>query len=249
LAATHIAFYREHLEPNAKTIRRAYLESTGVRELLEELNGLPSDRALATSQPVRSAIAWGLERWLEMLDQDELNDWASRGFAIETAFESIDIPWFQPDRWLENMALLRPLLLDRPVQSVQDHVRLRLTEVYRAFTFGLWMSAIALCRSLTEFALKQNAPRLGIAITHSLASGVLEEKTFKHLSDDVCRLLPDLCTPLRSVRQAGNRILHPKGRHVIAFPHVMREEALDCIRATQTAVERLYLQVVAEGKQ
>jgi hypothetical protein len=55
--------------------------------------------------------------------------------------------------------------------------------------------------------------------------------------------------PLERVRGAGNRIFHPKKRDVIAFPYVMREEALDCIRATQIAVESLYLHAVAMAKQ
>jgi len=42
------------------------------------------------------------------------------------------------------------------------------------------------------------------------------------------------------VREAGNRILHPKKRDVISHPKVMRSEALDCIRAARLIVESVF---------
>jgi hypothetical protein len=98
LAGSHIAFYRESLEPNAKVIRRAYWESTGDREVLESLEDSLSEETPGTAQPIRSAVSWGLERWHDMLDHEEIDDWLSRGFAIESAISVVDLRPLRPLR-------------------------------------------------------------------------------------------------------------------------------------------------------
>jgi hypothetical protein len=123
---------------------------------------------------------------------------------------------------------------------MRDHVRYRLLEIYRAFTFGLWMSAIALSRSLVEFSLRTNAPRYNVSITKDGLDGRPEDKSLKRLGEDFAIHLPELSKPIEIVRDTGNRILHPKKHDVIAHPKVMRSEALECIRAARQVVEAVY---------
>ena len=190
-----------------------------------------------------NAMSWALERWNDMLEEDESLDWHDRGFNINGAKELVGMPWFQPDDWSQNLKLLHPILVDRPQQVMRDHVRYRLTEIYRAFAYGLWMAAVALSRSLVEYSLKANATRLGISTTFVGLGGRPEDKSLKQLGEEVAAVLPALGAPIETVRDTGNRILHPKKHDVIAHPKVMRSEALDCIRAPRVIVETLYSEV------
>lgn len=105
------------------------------------------------------------------------------------------------------------------------------------------MAAVALSRSLVEFSLKANATRLGVSITYVGAGGRPESKSLKQLGEEVGKVIRALTAPIETVRETGNRILHPKKHDVIARPKVMRAEALDCIRATRFIVETLYSEV------
>jgi hypothetical protein len=192
------------------------------------------------SAPILSAMSWGLERWHDMLDEEERFDWLERGFDVKSAQEMASMPWFRPDDWSQHLKLLQPVLVDRPAHELRNHVRYRLTEIYRAFSFGLWMASIALCRSLVEFSLKTNSHRLGIMTTYVGPGGRTDDKSLKQLGKEIVHVVPILAKPIETVRETGNRILHPKKRDVIAHPTVMRAEALECIRAARIIVENLY---------
>ncbi|MCX5814356.1 MAG: hypothetical protein NT178_17700 [Proteobacteria bacterium] len=238
-------FYANLLEPNAIKLRDIFLNITGFgeslgvagwEELLEGLN--PSD----TKTPIANAVSWGLERWWTMLDDGEQQDWLERGFNIEAAIDLVDKGFFAPDLWLENQRLLRPVLVARPLNTVPSHVQYRLREIYRSFVHGLWMSSIALSRSVAEYAIIDNGPRLGLEVSQEWR-GKKEFKKLERLIDEVAAKYPNLRTPLEKVRTTGNRILHPKKKRdveVISFPKVMREEALVCIKGTRLVVESLY---------
>ena len=243
LAAAHRRFYNEVIVPHGKCLQRAYFEITGMGMLVDILD----DPKYQKPKPITlNAMSWALERWSNMLDEDESFDWHDRGFNISGAEELVGMPWFQPDEWLQNLKLLQPVLIDRKPEVMRDHVRYRLTEIYRAFTYGLWMSALALSRSLVEFTLKANAKRLGISPTYDGRAGTPEDKSLKKLGEDVAKVLPELAVPIEKVRETGNRILHPKKQNVIAHPHVMSDETLDCILATRLIVETLYSEIVPE---
>lgn len=233
----HRAFYNEIIVPHGKTLQRAYFGIAGLDLLICLLDEPVDERP---SFLLLEAINWGLERWVDMLDEDESTDWYERGFDIKGALELVNMPWFQPDEWSRNLKYLQPVLVDRSPQIMRDHVHYRLTEIYRAFAYGLWMAAIALSRSLVEFSLKANAARLGISQTLIGSGGRREDKSLKQLGEEVARLIPALAVPIETVRDTGNRILHPKKQDVISHPKVMRAEALDCIRAAKLIVETLY---------
>lgn len=134
------------------------------------------------------------------------------------------------------METLKPVLVTRGANTIRDHVHYRMTEIYRAFTFGLWMSAIALTRSLVEFCLRDNAHRFDVELTDPSGN----EKTLKRLGEEMATHIQDLAEHVDRVRDTANRILHPKKRGVIAFPKVMRKEALECLESARTVVELLY---------
>ena len=235
-------FYKELILPHGKSLQRAYFEIAGLSMLIDLLDDPTDDKPKPL---MRNAIRLGLDRWNDILEKDESFEWYERGFNIEGAQDLVAMPWFQPDEWSQNLKFLQPVLVDRSLREIRDHVRYRLTEIYRAFAYGLWMAAIALSRSLVEFSLKANARRLNIVITYTGVGGRSEDKSLKQLGDEVACALPALAASIETVRETGNRILHPTKNDVIAYPKVMRAEALECIRAARLIVESLYSEVPA----
>jgi hypothetical protein len=236
-------FYTNVLEPNGNKLRDIFLDITGLRGSLGVTDWKELQTALSPPQKgIANAVSWALERWWTMLEEGEQEDWLERGFNIEAALDLVDKGFFAPDCWLENQRLLRPILIDRPLNDVPQHVQYRFREIYNSFTYGLWMSAISLSRSVSEFAIIDNGPRLNLDIT-SKWNGKIVFKSFESLIYEVAQKYPILRSRLEKVRLTGNRILHPKRRNdaeVISFPKVEREEALKCIKSARFVVERLY---------
>lgn len=236
-------FYTNVLEPNGNKLRNIFLDITGLRESLGVSDWQELRTALNPPQKsIANAVSWALERWWTMLEEGEQEDWLERGFNVKDALDIVDKGFFAPDSWLENQRLLRPVLLDRPLNTVPQHVQGRFREIYHSFTYGLWMSAICLSRSVSEFAIIDNGPRLGLDIT-SIWNGKKTFKSFEGLIDEVSQKYPVLRPRLEKVRKTGNRILHPKRKNdveIISFPKVERDEALKCIKSTRFVVERLY---------
>jgi len=242
LSQDHRSFYNEIVIPHGDLLQRAYYEIANIGFLIDFWDEA-TDRNRKPNHFRRNAISWALERWSDTMDEDDEVSWYDRGFNILGASELVGMPWFQPDEWSRNLKYLQPVLVDRQSNVMQIHVRQRLTEIYRAFTFGLWMSAVALSRSLIEYSLKQNAARFNISSTYQGGDGGKEDKSLARLGNDVAEVLPALKESIEKIREAGNRILHPRKHDVIALPMVMRSEALDCIIATKLIVETLYSEV------
>jgi hypothetical protein len=237
----HRTFWTDTLSRQASKLQRAYLHAAGLG-IMADIVDFPS----ADTQPRLSkhnAMNWGLQRWYDNSTDEELSEWEDRGFDIQGALELTSQPWFKPDHWSLNLHLLSPVVVDRPTSVLRDHVRYRLVEIYRAFSFELWMSAIALSRSLVDFSLRSNAPRFDLITTITSSQGEELDKSLKQLAADYSARLPNLEQPLQLVRDTGNRILHPKKRDVIAHPKVMKSEALDCIKAARLIVEVVYSEV------
>jgi hypothetical protein len=237
--SAHRTFYNEILLPHGKALQRAHLEIEGLSLLVGLLEDAPEEKSKSS---MLNAISWSLERW-NIIDEDERFDWYERGFDIDGAQELVAMPWFRPDDWSQNLRLLQPVLVDRPTKVMRDHVHYRLIEIYRAFAFGLWMAAIALSRSLVEFSVKANASRLGFSTTYQRSNGEIEEKSLWQLGEDVAAVNPELAIPIETVRDTGNRILHPTKHDIVSHPKVMRDEALKCVRAASLVVEGVYSEV------
>ena len=245
--SAHRKNYYEIVVDHGPAIQRAHLKAAGLGEFLDILETTDD----ANPKPYRlNALVFALERWRDSRDNelDEFewtHEWYERGFNIDGAIEVIETPWFQPDQWAQNLRLLRPVLIDRRTDSLRDLARHRLTEVYRAFTFGLWLASIALSRSLVEYAIKANASRLSIELVSVTTEGRREDKSLRDLQQEVSMVLPSLSASLEAVRFTGNRILHPSKHDVVSHPVVLRSEALSCVLATKQIVETLYSELPA----
>jgi hypothetical protein len=236
-------FYTVELEPNANKLFDIWVDIKGLKELMvllsKELNQPHRER------PIAKAMDAALDRWVNVLTDGELKEWLEEGFSIETAGNFLDKAFFAPDLWLENSRLLsRPILLGRHQRNsnVPLHIKTRLTEIYRAFIYGLWMSAIALSRSVAEYAIINNAGRFDIDPIDE-RKGRNYSKPFGRLIDEIAEIRPELRDPLETVQDAGNRTLHPKkksGNKILLLPKAMRNEALECVIQTRFVVENLY---------
>jgi hypothetical protein len=232
LPPAHAKFLREELLPNARFIQEAHLKASGQEIFLDLLKDDDNGSGLT----VKNSL-WFTVDYVDLkLDDDDDRRW-----MVGVASEVLDETWFQPDRWRENMRLLRPALVGRDESSVPTHVRVRLAEVYRTFTFGAWMATIALCRAIAEFSLINRASYLGMQATRKGADGVERYKRLDELIEIASGKHSELWESLKTLQDAGNRVLHPKKKqNVIASPHVLRAEALNCIMATVRVVEVLY---------
>lgn len=232
LPVAHAKFLREELLPNARTIQEALFKSSGLEILLDLLKENDNGSGLT----VKNSMWFAIDYLDLMLDDDDDRRW-----MVDIASEVLDEAWFQPDRWRENMRLLRPALVGRDESSVPTHVRVRLAEVYRTFMFGAWMATIALCRAIAEFSLINRASYLGIQAIRKGSDGVERYRKLDELIELASVKHPELRDNLKTLQDAGNRVLHPKKKqNVIASPRVLREEARDCVKATVRVVEVLY---------
>jgi len=232
LPAAHAEFLREKLLPNARTIQEADLKASGEEMLLELLKYEGSGSPLT----VKNSMWFAVDYVDLMLDEDDDRRW-----MVDVASEVLDETWFQPDSWRENLRLLRPALVGRDESSVPTHVRVRLAEVYRTFMFGAWMATIALSRAIAEFSLINRASYLNIQATRKGSDGVERYRKLDELIELASGKHPELRDGLKTLQDAGNRVLHPKKKQsVIASPRVLQREALDCIKAMVRVVEVLY---------
>ena len=227
LPAPHAKFLREQLLPHSKLLQTAYLKASGSEILLSLLEDIDTE----SSRPVWSAIRFTAEYAGLMLEGEDERRW-----EVEIVEDVLDEPWFHPDRWRNNFRPLRPILIGHSESSIPPSIRFRLTEVYRAFTFGTWMAAIALGRATVEFALISRAPHFGFL--------PVRRNKYLMLNDLINRAipkLPSLKASLITIEEAGNRVLHPKkDQNIIPSPKILRPEALACVRATTHVVEELY---------
>lgn len=227
MPASHAKFLREKLLPHAKLLQTAHLKASGSEMFLELLEDIDTEG----SRPVWNAIRFTADYTRQMLDDEDERQWEVR--IVEDA---LDQSWFRPDRWQNNLRALRPVLVGRDESSIPPSVRFRLTEVYRAFTFGAWMATIALGRATVEFGLIHRASHLGFSATR--------KNKYLMLNDLISQAIPKVPTLkacLIAIKEAGNRVLHPrKDQNVIPSPKILRSEALECVRATTQVIEVLY---------
>lgn len=120
-------FYTNAIEPNAIKFRDIFLDIAGLGESLgvggwkELLEGLTPPNI---KTPIANAFSGALDRWWNILDDEEEQEWLDQGFNIEAAVELVDKGFFAPDFWLENQRLLRPVLVDRPLNTIPSHVQI-----------------------------------------------------------------------------------------------------------------------------
>lgn len=234
LAESNAQFLRSTFLPNIGAIEQAYFADEPLLfELLGERQELPP---LSGYRGIRDAIWFTAEYTNVMMDEDD-----ERRHNIDTVFDLVDEPWFVPDQWDANLRALRPLILEIDEKQIPARIRMRLAEVHRSFTYGAWMATIALSRAVIEFALIERAPALGYSATQVDKQGREEFMNLNRLIASAASVRSELEGDLETLREAGNRILHPKRRqNVVPSPKILREEAFACVQAATRALELLY---------
>jgi hypothetical protein len=239
-ALPHKAFLADELIPNAKAITGTLWESFMLPLFVGETDDMTESSEtddITDSVRYKNALNHLLDFWLDTLSGWEKEEHSDFIDTCNELREIINGSWFDPDGWSERQRMLRPVLLPNGrTDRVRDHVRVRLTEVYRAFVFGQFMSSVALCRTLAEFALAQNARKLGFPMENDNPW----DRTLSQLIAGIRGQHPALAAHTEAIRDVGNRVIRPQKRSVVALPRVLQAEALDCIEHTVAVLEVLY---------
>lgn len=230
-----LLFYRNELKPNAHLIQEAFLRTTGLWELLpDDLFSYDPLKGL----PVLSTIESALEYLDETIDEEDKRRYEI--FSFEGARKIVGLPFFKPDEWLQNLRLLEPVLTGQPKAKIPQHIQFRLAEMYRGFILNQWFSVIALSRTILEYTILNCSTRFEIDAVKSKADGKTEYWKLEKLVDLVSEKHPTIKDDMTTVRQAGNRIMHPKKHDVISHPHIIQKEALECLQGIKRVVEYAY---------
>jgi hypothetical protein len=234
LAPSHADFLRTKLMPNIGAIEQAYFADD---PLLLEVLGTNADlEAVPTRKSIRDAL-W----FTTSYTNDMLADPDDRRHNVDTAFALLEEPWFAPDLWAANVRSLRPVILGLEESRIPQRIRNRVVEMHRSFVFGAWMAAVALSRAVVEFALIERAPNIGFAATRTSRKGVEEYLPLHELISNASKARPEIESDVERLRDAGNRILHPKKKqNIVPSPKVLREEAFTCIESATRVLESLY---------
>jgi len=233
LSPSHARFVRNVLLPNGPSIRRAFLLTD---ELGEIFRGPANSEIKKPGRAAENALLFVTDLADSQFSVDDIGR-----SNVDTAYDLIAKPWFQPDAWLLNIKSLRPVILEIDASRIPLRIRARVAETHKAFVFGAWMATIAMCRSLVEFSLIDTAPRTGIKASKTGTDSLERYQRLDVLISELCSVAPDLELDLRRLQDAGNRILHPrKKQNIIPTPMILKSEALDSIRSAVRIVEYLY---------
>jgi len=246
-----VSFYRDELKPNSRLIKETFLQLH--KEFFQKIGlwGLVSDRMSylypeseqehITGVRVRNTIEAALNFFDETIDEeDERRD---ESFSFEGAWDIIDHQFvgFRPDEWLQNLRLLEPVLTGKPKATIPQRIQLRLFDAYQGFVLNQWFGVIALSRAILEDNILTHADRLGINPYSNSTDG--KRQGFKHLGELiylVSKKHPELKNDMKTIKRAGDRILHPKKTDVTSHPHIFRKEALECLQGIKRIVEYVY---------
>lgn len=177
-----------------------------IREILYGPTSWSSGKRLWTT------FAQGIDEVRGLLERNS-GGGLDENFFPEEADEVIEsrLIQFDPDAWRERALSLAPVRVGRINLLLPGNLRLRLEEIYRTYVFGCWMSVITLSRAALEYALLDNASRLGLS-THwpPDRDGRTRSKRLSDLVEDYAGLVPSIAHDLQRLREFGNSYLHPK---------------------------------------
>ncbi len=237
-----LTFLREEIKPQLPHVKAAldHLDPDGkfIREFLYE----PTDGNTA-GHSIRATFDQGLDQVYQLLDRN--SDWEGRGgFQPEAVGEFLDsrLVNFEPDAWLARAREITPIRTSRSNVELPMHLRIRLEELYRAYVFGLWVSVLGLCRSIMEYAIVDNAHKFKITRQNPPdRSGRQQDKKLSHLIEELAESLPLLRKPMESLRDQGNKYLHPKNTDMSKESLLRRQiEAKQALITLLQVVEDLY---------
>ena len=240
-----LAFLREQLRPRLTSIRAA-------ADLLDPEGKLIRDCIFDAYAGNHSAeapyVEWGIDEALVALKQllgrnpefDEGHD-----FALVRISEFMDsqLVQFEPDAWLERAQQLTPIRSGRSNFSLPGQVRIRMQELHRAFVFGLWLSVLTLSRGILEYAILDNAAKLGIDPRWPTdQSGKRRSKKLSHLIDELGPQLPAHMQSMETLRELGNNYIHPAKTDTSKALMFSREaDAKKALQLLVDVVEAIYM--------
>jgi hypothetical protein len=134
-------------------------------------------------------------------------------------------------------------LLGRVNLVLPGQLRIRLEEIHRTFVFGCWISVISLSRAALEYALHDNAKRLDVAtIWPTDRDGKARSKRLTDLIDDYKNIIPTIAENLATIRDLGNKYMHPKaGKSGRLDLDDLQQDCSTIIYAIGTTIEGIYL--------
>ncbi len=238
-----LRYYRNHVAPDEKVIE------TVLRTLRPELfEFFEFWSEFVSAQLLHGKIHRTFEVALERM-HDLVRDFPEleKEFALESADEvvSSDLIDFDPDDWTRNTRRLRPVMVGKRTDCIPAHIRLRLIEMHRTLTFGNWISAAVLARSILEYAILDNAARWNISLTWDVTIQSRRErkrKSLEDLVDAVAEQIPRLKEEMHYIREEGNAFAHPTRERVSKERLFSRRDvAFECYEKLVGILEDVYL--------
>lgn len=150
---------------------------------------------------------------------------------------------FEPDGWLKNADELYPVKTARNGAEIPVHAKHRLTEIYRSYTFGNWLSVLSLSRSVLEYVILDNIHKFKIEPTYKITmpKHQVKQKRLIDLIDELGDELPELKIHMDEVRNYGNEFIHPrKTKRSKESLFLKKEKAKKCLSHLLQVVEALY---------
>ena len=241
---THADFLSKELMPNADSFKNDWHDCLNSewgknQSLLRKLKFMMSgnQETEESSTKYSGALNDLINFWVNTLSDEEEDDYSEFTEICTELSEIVNSAWFAPDAWKKRLNKLRPMLLPTGAKSrLRDHIKVRIDEIYRAFTFGQFMAVVSLCRTLLEFTLKQNAGKLNIILTNENGW----EKSLSQIIQEVSIRYPELSVHAEAIREQGNLVIHPKKRSIVAIPRVLEKEALETIEHIVVIIEWIY---------
>lgn len=206
---------REVLEPGEADVWVALGHLDLGSKLLRELWDAGSVLPIGGGR-LRDTFEQGIEQVANLIDRNPDLGYEN-AYAPQAALEFLTskLIGFQPDQWAGRASSLGPIRIGQSNLKLPGHVRLRIEELCRAYAFGCWIAVLSLCRSTLEYALLDNAGRLGIETTWPPdRAGRCRAKRLSDLIESYVELRPELATPMHLVRDLGNEYLHPRQSQV-----------------------------------
>jgi hypothetical protein len=186
----------------------------------------------------------GLAQIQNLIDRNAGEGYEER-FSLDEADEILEsrLIKFDPDAWKDRALTLRPVRLGRVNLVLPGQLRIRLEEIHRTFVFGCWISVISLSRAALEYALHDNAKRLDVAtIWPTDRDGKARSKRLTDLIDDYKNIIPTIAENLATIRDLGNKYMHPKaGKSGRLDLDDLQQDCSTIIYAIGTTIEGIYL--------
>jgi len=245
LSEGHVEFYRNVLSPQREKISDLMWKALGLGSIDFGPALADSEHTKSTGKEVWRFIAFAIDRCDIDVEEGELEVCSEEAF--KGAQKLLHSRVFSPDEWLARLRHVEPLLTEKSGDDLPTFVRHRFREVFDSFLIGHFAATIALSRALLEFALLQNANRLGYEAyrrTRTAAGKATkaEAKRLGELINLASEHQPELEIEMRALKRMADRVLHPREHvNVSEFPRTSGKDALKAVTSIQSIIHRLYL--------